>query len=63
MLLHNLLSLVVETSSAEGGVGLSVTALPVDVTVGTGPILGEYEAIRAGLFGRFPTPDEGEIRI
>ena len=35
------------------GVGLPVTALPVDVTAGTGPILGEEEAIKAGLVGPF----------
>ena len=39
MFLHNLLSLGVDTSSAEGGVGLPVTTLSADVTVGTGPIL------------------------
>ena len=38
-------------------------ALPVDVTVGMGPIFGEDEAIKAGLVGPFPTPDEGESRI
>ena len=52
-----------KTSSAEGGVGLPVTALPVDVTVGTGPILEEDEAIKAGLVGPFPISDEGDSRI
>ena len=45
------------------GVGLPVTGLPVDVTDGMGPILGEDEAIKAGLVGPFSTPDEGESRI
>ena len=52
-----------KTSSVEGGVGLPVTALPVDVTVGTGLILEEDEAIKAGLVGPFPISDEGDSRI
>ena len=63
MFLRNLLPLGVETSSVERGVGLPVTALPIYVSVGTGPILGEDEAIKAGLVGPFPTLDEGESRI
>ena len=61
--LHNLLPLGVETSSVERGVGLPVTALPIYVSVGTGPILGEDEAIKAGLVGPFPTTERGESRI
>ena len=49
--LRNILPLGVETFSAEGGLGLPVAALPVDVTVGTGSILGEDEAIKVCLVG------------